>query len=561
MNKAFAPIDVTAMCAQIESTPGIDRLRACTPQFAEADPGTIAAILDEAARFCAMHLAPINGESDRTGCTLESRRVKTPPGFVSAWQEYVDAGWSTLDHPVAEGGQGLPLFLSASVQQLVDASCAAFGMLPVLQRSAARLIAAHGDDRMRAEWLAPLVKGLVGASICISEADAGSDAARIRTLAQANADGSWTITGEKMWISFGDHDLCQLIAHCVLARSPAGLSLFLVPSELPGGSRNSVVVRRLESKMGLHGSPTCALGLEAATGWLIGTQGRGLAQMFVMITNMRLSAGMQGLGLAATAADAARAYASERLQGGPLSAPPVPIERHADVQLQLLDMVAEVEVLRGLGLAIAVQADLSTHDPDPDARRQAAALTQWLLPIFKTLGGEAGFAVASAAIQVFGGAGYTREWPVEQAARDARIATIYEGTTGMQALDLLHRRIWRDNGAGLAAFLAIARADIEDRAPAARCLELLEDAGRHLAEVQATPRAAEAGATAFLHLAGIGAMGWIASRLVGLPGDDAAARRLVAAGSHWLADIVPRAALQHARTISGAAALEHFAAL
>mgnify|MGYP000947075282 CR=1 FL=1 len=566
MDAGFTPIDVASMLVQIEATPGIDRLRSCSLQFGEADRRTVAAVLDEAARFCANNLAALNVGADRIGCRLECGRVATPPGFATAWQSYVAAGWPTLDHPTAQGGQGLPLVLSASVQLLVDASCAAFGMLPVLQRSAARLLTAHGDDRMRAEWVPHLVSGEVAASICISEAEAGSDAARIHTTAHANDDGSWAITGEKMWISFGDHDMCPRIAHCVLARSPNGLSLFLVPSELSVENgltqRNSVFVRRLETKMGLHGSPTCALGFEAATGWLIGAEGRGLAQLFVMITNMRLSAGIQGLGLAAFAADVARDYAAERRQGGPLSAAAVAIDSHADVQCQLLDMGAEVEVLRGLGLAIAVQADIAAHDSDPEVRRAAAALTQWLLPIFKTLGGEAGFEVASAAMQVLGGAGYTRDWPIEQALRDARVATIYEGTTGMQALDLLHRRMWRDRGAGLAAFLAIARADVgQGTTGAAQCLDLLEDAGRWLCELEPTPRAAEAGATAFLHLAGLAATGWIAVRLSGLTADDAATRRLVAAGSHWLSDIALRAALDHARVFGGDAKLRNYATL
>ena len=564
-----APIDVAPILAHIEAAPGVGRLRSLPGGFAQADQETVDAVLREAARFCADHLAPLNAWGDRHGCSVENGRVRVPPGYAAAWQTYADAGWPTLDHPVELGGQGLPLFLAAAVQQLVDSSCAAFGMLPVLQRSAARLIAAHGSEALKAEWLPALVRGDWAASICISEADAGSDAGRLRTVAEPTEDGSWSITGEKMWISFGDHDLTPRIGHCLLARSPAGLSLFLVPSDLRGEAgevlRNAIVVRRVEEKLGLHGSPTCALGFEGATGWLIGAEGRGLQQLFVMITNMRLSAGVQGVGLATAALEVAHGYAAERKQGGPASAPPVAIARHADVQRMLLEMTARTETIRGLGLAIAVQADLAAAEPDLEARAVSAALVQWLLPIFKTIGGECGFEVSSEAIQVLGGAGYTREWPVEQVLRDARIATIYEGTTGMQAIDLLHRRLWR-GGEGLSVFLAMARADLpagaeDDRHSAGACFDLLEDAARRLEAMQASPLDGEAGATAFLHLAGLAATGWIALRLSVAETCDPTRRRLAAAGRYWLSDLEDRARLAHAQSVRGAARLALFDAL
>jgi alkylation response protein AidB-like acyl-CoA dehydrogenase len=562
---------IAAIVTQIEATPGIERLRSLTDGSALADRATVEATLTEAARFTATYLTPLNARLDADGCVLREGRVQTIPAHRAAWEAFVDGGWSTLDHPRELGGQGLPLFLAAAVQQVFDSGCAAFGMLPVVQRSAARLLTAYGDAWMKAEWLPKLVRGEWGATICISEADAGSDVGRIRTRAEPAAGGGWSITGEKMWISFGDHDLTPRIGHCLLARtggagSSGALSLFFVPDVLVGPhgkhTRNSIVVRRLEAKMGLHGSPTCALGFEGAQGWLIGTAGRGLAQMFVMITNMRLSAGIQGLGLAAAAADVALAYAAERRQGGPSGAAPVPISHHADVQHQLLSMVARVEVLRGLAFAIAVQADLASHESTPEARDTAAALTQWLLPIFKTTGGEFGFDVASGAIQVLGGAGYTREWLVEQALRDARIITIYEGTTGIQALDLLQRRLWRDAGRGLTVFLANARADIgglgaPDTGPA-RCFDLLEDAARHLTALHSAPRQAEAGATAFLHLAALAATGWIAARLAAGGVESPISRRLSAAGRYWLCHLAEHAALTHGQVCSGAAPLELF---
>lgn len=554
-------LDIGTLLVQIEQVPGIARLRGLGGTLGSADRELCAAVLAEAADFCAGEVAPINLLADRQGCRLVDGRVVVPELYRQAWDAYVALGWPTLDLPEEVGGQGLPLFLSSTVQQLLDGSCAAFAMLPVLLRSAARLIQAHGSDALRREWLPRLVSGEWAATICISEADAGSDVARARTSAAAGNDGSWTITGEKMWISFGDHDLCPRIGHCVLARTDAGLSLFLVPNLLDDGSPNAIVVRRVERKLGLHGSPTCALGFEGAKGWLIGTEGRGLAQLFVMIVNMRLCVGAQGLGLGALAVQTARAYAAERRQGGAPGGPPITIHRHPDVQRMLLDMIARLEVLRGLGLLLAVHADLAVHDPEVDCRGRSSALVAFLLPIYKTLAGGAGFDLASEAIQVLGGAGYTDEWPLEQALRDARIATIFEGTTGMQALDLLHRRLWQDRSAGLDAFLVMARSDLAGRedAPAATALEccvIVERAAVRLAAMRGDIAAAEAGAAAFLDLAGLGALGWIAARLAAIdtPGEDAASLRV--AGEWFLRDLSARCAALEAR-IGADGACEH----
>lgn len=538
-------LDVGTLLAQIENTPGIDRLRELGGSLGSADRELCTAVLEQAADFCAGEIAPINPVADKLGCQLVGGRVIVPEPFRQAWEAYVELGWPTLDLPEEIGGQGLPLFLSSTVQQLLDGSCAAFAMLPVLLRSAARLIAAHGTERMKEQWLPRLVSGEWAATICISEPDAGSDAARARTSAVPDGNGDWLVSGEKMWISFGDHDLCSRIGHCVLARTEAGLSLFLVPNVLDDGSPNAVVVRRIEKKLGLHGSPTCVIGLEEAKGWMIGKEGRGLAQLFVMIVNMRLCVGAQGLGLAALSVQTARDYAAERRQGGAPNAAPVTIDNHADVQRMLLDMIARLEVLRGLGLLLGVHADLSLHDPEPENRARSSALVAFLLPIYKTLAGGAGFDMASEAIQVLGGAGYTDEWPLEQALRDGRIATIFEGTTGMQALDLLHRRLWQDQSAGLDIFLTMARADLAVRddkfaATALDCCASVERAASRLAAMQSDAPAAEAGATAFLDLAGLGALGWIAARLTAIDGIGADECNLRVAGEWFLRDLAAR---------------------
>jgi alkylation response protein AidB-like acyl-CoA dehydrogenase len=562
MRAALPPADVAVIAAQIEAAPGMARVRALNDEFAGATPETVEAILAEAAKFAADTIGGMNDAGDAQGCSLHDGRVRTAPGHKAAWDAYVEQGWPTLDMPAQHGGQGLPLALGTSVQSLLDRACPAFAMFSVPQRSAARLIAAFGTADMREEWLPHLVRGDFGATICISEAEAGSDVMRLRTRAEPAGDGTWRITGEKTWISSGDHDLTPRIGHCLLARTPgtAGLSLFLVPDHTDG-RRNSVHVRRLEKKLGLHASPTCALGFEAATGRLIGQEGRGLQQMFVMITQMRLATASQGLGIASAASDIARLYAAERRQGGPLNAPAVPIEQHADVARMLLGLVSRVEILRGLILAGANQIDIAAHDPNPDSRAEASSLAQFLLPIIKTAGGEIAIENASEAIQVLGGAGYTREWPAEQALRDARILTIFEGTTGIQALDLLHRRLWRGDRGGITLFLQAARAaQNECAAPEApnfaRCLDLFEDAAARLLAFADAPRDGEAGATAFLHLAMLATTGWIAARLANLPKDNSVGRHLAASGRFWLSDIAERADLLHAAATAGGGVLE-----
>ncbi len=547
------PDTVALIIEHMRLTPGVGRLQALNAAFAEIGEAGLETIVAEAARFSAKYLAPLNVVADRDGCSLIDGRVKTPREFPAAWQAFVEAGWPTLDHPLAHGGQGLPLLLAIAVQQLIDGACMAFGMLPVLQRSAARLIQAYGDEVVQREWVPRLVSGEWAATICVSEPDAGSDVNRIRTRAHRREDGGWAITGEKVWISFGDHDLTARIGHCVLAQTDEGLSLFLVPSFLNktdgAETRNTITVRRIEEKMGLHGSPTCALGFDEAFGWLVGNAGRGLAQMFVMIRIMRISAGVQGVAGAAAAMDIAFRYALERRQGGAPNAQAVPIIRHPDVQQQLMKMAAGVEVVRGLANLVAVQAELAQLESEPVARDAAAALTQWLLPILKTLGAEVGFNTANGAIQVLGGAGYTADWPVEQMLRDTRVLTIYEGTTGVQALDLLHRRLWREQSAGLKVFLANAlndpACDEPHRAKLVACLVLLEDAAAQLVKSKDQIAKSEAAATAFLHLAGLGATGWVAARLASVKGDSPSQRWLSACGKYWLTALPAKAAALH----------------
>jgi 3-(methylthio)propanoyl-CoA dehydrogenase len=533
----------------LSSLPELALVLALNEEYAAADADTVSAILTEAAKFARDIMGPLNDIGDHEGCRIEAGRVVTPAVMKTFWQGIVEGGWLSLDMPQAYGGQGLPLFLALCVQEIFDRSCPAASMLPTPNRSAAKLLAAYGNDDLKQTWIPDLLSGACTATICISEVDAGSDVNRMRTKASHVEADVWSITGEKQWISFGDHDLTGDIGHCMLARAQddAALSLFFVP-RLWDGSPNGIVLRRLEEKLGLHLSPTCALGFEGSKGWLLGEQGRGLAQMFVMISNMRLSVGAQGLGIASGAADIALSYANERRQGG-TGEKPLPIIQHADVQRQLMDIISDVETLRVFGLTLAAHIDLSAHAADPELREKSAQLVGWLMPAFKTMGGETAISCASGAIQVLGGAGYTREWPAEQALRDARVLPVFEGTTGIQALDLLHRRLWgRDAGRGLFVFLEVARQDAAKLGgalgqAALHCFDILEATAAEFADLKTTSVIkAEASATALLNLAGIAARGWSAARLAVLSGDDADSTRLRISGEYCLSALAAKTA-------------------
>lgn len=542
--------DTALIASHLDHAPGFADVLALSSTFHAADPELIGGVLEAAARFSDDVLAPLNDRMDREGVRLADGRIRTAPGHAEAWAQFIDGGWTTLDQPERYGGQGLPLALALAVQEIGDRACPAFGMLVVLQRAAARLIAAWGDEAACDQWLPGIVSGEIGATICISEPGAGSDVAQLRTRAVPDSDGTWRVTGEKCWISFGDHDLTERIVHCVLARTDAEsaerpeIGLFLVE----GGSAQGPAVQalRAEEKLGLHGSPTCVMAFDNARATLLGERGRGLAQMFVMLTQMRLAVGAMGLGIASGATDTAVAYALERRQGGKPGSP-VPIVDHVDVRRQLTEMIARTELLRGLLLACANQADIAEHAEGADVRNAARALLQFLLPIVKTLGADAAFLNASTALQVLGGAGYTREWPVEQALRDARVLAVFEGTTGIQALDMVHRRV-RGGAEGLARFMGEARAlkdpDLDNS------LDHLEAAAEHIRRNDADMADIEAGAVAFLDLATLAAMGWIAARIRRM-GDDAPLRMRIAA-RYWLADIADRAAALDALVRAGA---------
>lgn len=525
------------------------------------DEAMVADILHSASRFTADHLVALNHVGDRVGSLLENGRVKTPAGHQQAWADFRDGGWLLLDAKAEDGGMGLPSSLASAVQEMLDSACPAFGMMPVPIRAALKLIKAFGDAAIQQEWVGPLTQGLWSTTICISEPDAGSDVRRIRTRAVQQSDGHWLVTGEKCWISFGDQDITDRIGHCLLAKTnvdgnPDAISLFLVPDRF-GDSRNNIIVRRVEEKLGLHLSPTCALGFEEATGFLLGEPGRGLQQLFVMIAQMRLATAVQGAGIAAKAYAVARQYAAERRQGGSGTVA-VPIEDHADIQRLLLQMAGRLETLRGLIHATANALDLAEKSADQKVRDHHAALASWLLPIVKTLGGEVAFDCASDAIQILGGAGYTKEWPVEQCLRDARVLTLFEGTTGMQAQDLLFRRLLGGSGTAFKAFVATARKDAGGCARLATALDRLEDVALALAAPEMTQRDRESGATAFLSMASAVACGWIGARLEEQDAIDPIARHLAAAGQSALREMDNSLSFHSQSVLCGASSLASF---
>lgn len=553
MRAAPPPADTSVIACHLAQAVGGDAIAAMGGGFAAADAELVTSVLDSASRFAQDVLVPLNDRMDGEGVQLAGGRIVTAPGHRDAWARFIGDGWTTLEQPEAYGGQGLPLALGLAVQELADRACPAFGMLVVLQRAAGRLIAAWGDEAIREQWLPGLISGEIGATICISEPGAGSDVVQLSTKARIDDQDIWRISGDKCWISYGDHDLTQRIVHCVLARTGTDASgrpeigLFLVE----GGSAqgDAVQILRREEKLGLHGSPTCAVAFADAKGTLLGNPARGLAQMFAMITQMRLAVGAMGLGIASAATDTAIAYALDRKQGGK-PGQPLPIAAHVDVQRQLSEMIARTELLRGLLYACANHTDIAEQGTDDAQRADSVDLLQFLLPIVKTLGADASFLNAGTAIQVLGGAGYTREWPVEQALRDARVLSVFEGTTGIQALDMVHRRV-KGRDMGLKLFLAEARALQDSDLDA--CLDRLESAARWVCDETVARSDIEAGAVAFLDLATLATSGWIAARIRQM--GDQAPLRMRLASRHCLADIGERSAALDHQIRAGAARL------
>ena len=464
------------MIFTLEEIAGIDEI-ATLPGYADATPELVQTVLDEAGKFAAGVLAPLNRTSDQQGSRLENGVVRTPDGFRDAYAQFVAAGWNSLQFDPEHGGQGLPWALAAAIQEMVTSACMSFSLCPLLTQGAVELLGSHGSAAQKRAYLTKLVSGEWSGTMNLTEPQAGSDVGALRTRAVKDGD-RYRIIGQKIFITFGEHDMAENIVHMVLARTPGappgvkGISLFIVPKFLVGpdgalGDRNDLRCVALEHKVGIHGSPTAVMAYGdngGAIGELVGEENRGIEYMFTMMNTARLSVGIEGLAIAERAYQQARDYARTRIQGRAVDGSDpsaVPIIRHPDVRRMLMTMRAQIEAMRALVAFVAGSVDRAKRHPDAAERARHQTMVDLLTPVVKAWCTDTGCVATSTAVQIHGGLGFIESTGAAQHFRDARIAPIYEGTNGIQAIDLVSRKLARDDGTGMRELIAAMRTTVE----------------------------------------------------------------------------------------------------
>jgi alkylation response protein AidB-like acyl-CoA dehydrogenase len=507
----------------IADLPGL----AALPAYANASPDMVDAILAEAGKLASNVFAPLNKVGDRTHARLDDGIVTLPPGFAEAYAQYVEGGWAGLGVPEAHGGQGLPFAVAVAVQEQLTSANMAFALCMMLSQGAIEALAAHASPDLQARYLSKLVTGEWTGTMNLTEPTAGSDVGALKSRAEPNPDGSWRIKGTKIFITWGEHDAAENIVHLVLARTPdsppgtKGISLFLVPKMMPDGTRNDLKCVGLEHKLGIHASPTCTMSFgdhDQCIGWMVGPENGGMRAMFTMMNNARVQVGLQGVAVAEAATQHALDYARTRVQSAKFGGgrEPVRIIEHADVRRTIMTMKALTEASRALVYLNAAAVDRA-HAGDAEGQGLADLLT----PISKAWATDIGVEVASLGVQIFGGMGYVEETGAAQFLRDARIAPIYEGTNGIQAMDLVGRKLHADGGAHWKALLGEVRATLSDLGEDAELKLItpwLQDAldSAHTTSLWLAaannPDDVAAGATPYLKLMGLTLGGWLLAK-------------------------------------------------
>ena len=568
----------------LEEVIGTDRVLSM-PKFSEINKDLIEAVFSEAARFTETVLQPINQSGDKEGCTWKDSTVTTPKGFKEAYSAFVEGGWPTLTGNPEYGGQGLPNIVSMTTEEMICSANLSFSLYPGLTRGASIMLERHGSKELKDKYLPKMIQGTWSGSMCLTEPHCGTDLGLLRTKAEPQSDGSYKLSGTKIFISSGEHDLTENIIHFVIARTPEGvpgikgISLFLVPKFMVNddgslGERNAVFCASLEHKMGIKASATCVMNFDGATGYLVGDLYQGINNMFTMMNTERLGVGMQGLGIAEVAYQNALVYARDRLQGRALTGtkypdkPADPLIVHPDIRRMLLTMKSLNEGCRMLAAWVAESLDIKEHSEDAVQQQEADDFVQLMTPIIKAFLTDVGTECANLGLQVYGGHGYIQEWGMEQFARDARIAQIYEGTNGIQALDLIGRKMPAHTGRYLRQFFHPVEAYLKVHENNADMAEFIGPLAKVFGRLQqatvgtatkalGNPDEAGAAATDYLRLFALTALAYLWCRAVEVStqkigqGDDEFYEGKIQTARFFMTKVLPQSSSLFSQIMSG----------